>query len=157
MKEIPLTRGMVAMVDDDDYELVAGRKWTVSINRAGNCYAISHVRRGLPNIRMHRLILGARQGEMVDHKDGNGLNNTRENIRLCTAGDNQHNRGPHPRNKSGYKGVSWDEGRGKWFVKIRLEYQQIFLTYTDNCFDGAYIYDQAAMQLHGDFARLNVL
>jgi len=99
MKKIPLTRGQFALVSDEDYERVSASKWYVMWN--GYTF---YARRIIYNqgkgetLLMHRFILDAPSGTEVDHKDGNGLNNTRENIHIGTASDNQHNRLEHRAN-----------------------------------------------------------
>src|ERR1700761_3055809 len=98
MKEIKLKGGEICLVDDDDFDLVSGYKWYLSHGKNTN-YARSKSQR--PNhVAMHRLILNLTDPkQIVDHIDGNGLNNVRKNLRICTVGQNLCNRTPH-KNKS---------------------------------------------------------
>jgi len=111
MKEIPLTQGKVAQVDDADFEWLNQWKWTLRTSRSGTDYAYreSYEADGAHTIYMHRLILGAPGGQEGDHVDGNGLNNCRHNLRLCTHLINAQNRHRH---KAGAIGVR--EERGRW-------------------------------------------
>src|SRR5688500_12272183 len=108
-KEISLTRGQVAIVDNADFGWLSQWKWYATKHR-NTYYAdrngyISHTKHD--TIRMHRLILDAPTGIHVDHIDGNGLNNQRSNLRLCTNQQNLANRPPLPGKSSQYKGVSF--------------------------------------------------
>lgn len=159
MKEIPLTQGKVALVDDADAAIVAPYKWYASRHR-GTFYARTDtggrlVRRRLA---MHRVILGlgAGDGREVDHINGNGLDNRRANLRICTHAENLRNRGPQRNNRSGYKGVSLHPD-GKWTAHISINgsrnvrYLGLFSTPED----AARAYDAAARDLFGEYARLN--
>lgn len=115
MKRIPLTQGKVALVSDEDYEYLMQWKWYA--RRAGKTfYAGRHVRLKLKQkvFHMHRVI-AERLGilEAPDHKDRNGLNNQRSNLRAATISQNKANRGRNKNNTSGYKGVYWDKERKK--------------------------------------------
>ena len=124
MKTIPLTKGYEAMVDDEDYDLVAGYKWYVSIS-----YGIAYAKHMLPIIngkrkeeRMHQLILGVKDTEYVDHIDGNGLNNQRSNLRVVTHRQNCMNRHPKVpgRKSSQYPGVTWNKRAQKWNAQAQV-------------------------------------
>lgn len=90
MREIPLTRGKVALVDDDDWPLVAEIKWHALVKKSV-CYAQAKPARSGPSILMHRVILGAKRGQIVDHINGDGLDNRRRNLRLTTPSGNATN------------------------------------------------------------------
>jgi hypothetical protein len=136
MKEIKLTQGKVALVDDEDYEELSAFNWHAF--RCGNTfYAQCYIK--LPNGReamqlMHRQILGLAHGDklQVDHKDRNSLNNTRENLHVATAAQNGANKGKQRSNKSGFKGVSWDRCRQKWQAGTRHNGKQFHLGRFDN-------------------------
>lgn len=154
--EIPLTQGKVALIDDEDWPLVAGHKWRAYKN-GHSFYAASDVggRRNKRTLQMHRLLLGAMPGQFVDHKDRNGLNNTRSNLRLCTKAQNAQNSRKYARGSSLYKGVRWRPERQKWFASIGTHPNVRWLgTFTDPV-EAAKAYDAAAKQLFGEFARLN--
>lgn len=156
MKEIQLTHGKVAIVDDDDFSELSKFKWrtqkgykTLYAVRWGRDNGSQHM------VFMHRVILNAPDGMEVDHKDGNGLNNMRENIRVASHAQNQANMSKHVDNKSGYKGVAWHRQNGKWRAEIRVKDQRIHLGLFDDPSDAACAYDDAAREMLGEFARLN--
>lgn len=156
LKEIPLTQGFVAIVDDEDYQWVNEHKWHVSVTR-GLIYAKRAVSRGGQNrtIYMHREILGrAVDGLQSDHANQNGLDNRRANLRVATQQQNLQNRGPFKKNRLGLKGVRWNVRRQKWIAQItvngRTKLLGAFLTLEE-----AYqAYCGAARPVHGQFARL---
>ena len=103
---------------------------------------------------MHRFIIGAPKGVLVDHKNGDGLDNRRENLRFCSASQNQMNRGKTVRNKTGFKGVFWGSNH-RWQAQISCCGIKFHLGSWTDPEDAAAIYDIAAQQFHGKFARLN--
>ena len=158
MKKIPLNgthgQGRYALIDDEDYALVAPYKWCLYANG----YVMAHIRPE-PGVRrtlyMHRIIMDAGRGEKVDHVDGDPLNNRRSNLRFATSAQNAAN-SYKVKSASGYKGVF--RGKGKtvpWDAKIRIDGKVRHL----GCFatreEAARVYDDAARRLHGQFARLN--
>jgi hypothetical protein len=150
MKEIKLSQGMVALVDDEDYDYLNQWKWCVTIG-AGTYYAVRKINNRL--LRMHRLILNAPNNFQVDHIDHNGLNNQRSNIRLCNNSQNHMNRKPHGNSK--YLGVSFKKSRNKFEVGIKVMGKMKHLGYYDNENDAARIYDKVAKKYFGEFANLN--
>lgn len=157
MREIPLPKGYVAIVDDEDYELVAGLSWNVRITPYTQ-YAQRSIK--LDNgtwssVQMHRTILNAPKGVLVDHADGNGLNNTKENLRLATWSDNMRNRRKASNNTSGYIGVSWHKPSGKWWANVAVAGRKISGGYHDDPMSAAIARDVVALREHGDFAFLN--
>lgn len=157
MKEILLKNGMSSLVDDDDYEKLNKSKWMC--RRAGNTfYAIrSDWSNGsVKSERMHRTIISAKLGEHVDHKDGNGLNNQKGNLRICTRSQNMHNMRPHRDNGTGYKGVCRHKS-GLWGARICINRKIISLKYYKTPRDAAIAYNEAAKKYCGEFALLNDL
>ena len=153
VKEIQLTQGKVALVDDADYEWLNKLKWH-AIKDKWNWYA-NHVD-GHTNIRMHVLILQTPKGMQSDHKDGNGLNNQRNNLRICTSSENTQN--SRVRNQSKYsqfKGVSWHKYKNKWVAGIKINGVRREIGAFHNEIDAALAYDKEAEELFGEFARLN--
>lgn len=156
-KEIPLSKGKVAIVDAADYEWLNQWKWSASENRSGTWYA----RRSLGTrdeqhtLMMHRAILNVQSKLHVDHINGNGLDNRRFNLRLCTPAQNQYNRGICANNTSGFKGVYWVKGHEKWQAQIHVNGKHYHLGFFDTAEAAAYAYDTAALELHGEFAKLN--
>lgn len=157
-REILLTQGKIALVDDQDFEWLSQWKWYAArdnhrfyAHRAA--YVEGEVRQA--TVRMHRVIMYAPHGVLVDHRDGDGLNNTRDNLRLCNNKQNCHNQGIAINNKSGYRGVSWETRYGKWRAIIMVDGKLRSLGYHATPEEAAVAYDAAARELHGEFARLN--
>ncbi len=152
-KWVPLTRGVRALVDLDDYErVVAAGPWFAHPD-GRTTYAVRHVRvrRGFHTTeKMHKFLTG---WPMTDHRNGDGLDNRRANLRPATRSQNNANAQKRSNNKSGFKGVHWD-GR-KWQAGIRLDGRQRYLGRFDLVEDAARAYDTAACALFGEFARLN--
>jgi len=92
---------------------------------------------------------------MVDHKNNNGLDNQRDNLRPATYSTNQFNQTKRANRSSQYKGVYLHKSRGKWMARIRKMYKETFLGYFDNEIDAAKAYDVAAKQMFGEYAKLN--
>lgn len=151
MVEIPLSQGKVALIDDEDYELVSRHKWSYD----GNGYAITSVYPGKKTLRMHRLILGAPNGVMVDHINHNGLDNRKSNIRLCTSKQNSKNRRAWKNSKSRYKGVYWVADCKKWKCEITIKGRRKYLGIFKTEEEAAKAFNDKAKELHGEFACLN--
>jgi hypothetical protein len=153
MKEISLSRGQVALVDDVDYDFVNQWKWYASPSKNGRWYAVrmpTHCKME----KMHRLIMNCPDGMTVDHINGDGLDNRRSNLRVCTEAENNRNRGKNINNTSGYKGVHVTP-YGKYAAAITAHGKQIRLGNFSTPEDAARAYDKAAKQHHGEFAWLN--
>lgn len=157
MREIELRgKGLVTLVDDEDYEWLSQWNWNaLRATHADTWY----VRRTGPrpaqiSIRMHRQILEAPPGIVVDHRNGDGLDNQRSNLRLATYAQNGFNRGPGKNNSSGVKGVSWHKRADKWTATINLNGKQLYLGLFDELEDAAQAYRCAAVELQGEFARI---
>jgi len=151
-KLIPLTRGKFAIVDAADYEWLNQYKWHVQKHK-NTSYA--RTQKNGKSIRMHRLITGAPSHLLVDHRDSNGLNNRRTNLRLCTHQENVYNRRPRPGSTSRYKGVYRKKTSKKYVANIRNNGKILFLGYFDDEIEAAIAYDIKAMELFGEFAYLN--
>jgi hypothetical protein len=149
MKLISLTQGLFAKISDEDFEIISKYKWKAHKSR-GITYAYSGDSRIFGS--MHNFILsGAAE---VDHKNRDGLDNQRENIRPCTHKQNMYNQGPKKSNSTGFKGVSQDS-KGKFISMIRTDSGRLYLGYYNTAIEAAVAYDKAAKQHHGDFAHLN--
>lgn len=154
LKEICLTRGDVALVDDEDYDRVSQYKWH-SNPHGRTTYAQRTDRSGDQRTTelLHRFILRTSAEDLVDHIDGDGLNNTRSNLRLATHSQNMKNRRKHRNNKSGYTGVHWNKTNQRWRARIKAEGKSIHLGYFVDAEEAAQARDRAAAELHGDFMR----
>jgi hypothetical protein len=154
MKTIPLTRGLVAIVDDEDYERLCEFKWHA--NSEG--YAVRAVRneeRKQIRIRMHRLVLGIPIDDPreVDHINGNRSDNRKGNLRICQRFENQANRKAQRNNSSGFKGVYWVKRSKKWTAQITSNGKSHSLGYFYTAEAAHWAYKKAADELHGNFAN----
>jgi hypothetical protein len=157
-KEIQLTQGKIALVDDADYEWLNQWKWYAFKNRSGAWYARRFKKTDLRprvNVFMHRLILNAREGMEVDHANHDTLDNRRENLRECTKSQNMHNAGKNKRNTTGYKGVWWKSTDNQYAAAIKINGKRIYLGRFTDPVKAALAYDEAAKKYHGEFAYLN--
>lgn len=150
MKQIPLTQGLFAIVDDEDFERLNTYKWHVS-SRGNISYAARKVMD--KNIYMHREVLGSPNNMVVDHIDGNGLNNSRLNLRSCTQSENIKNSKLSKSNSVGFKGVS-RSGTG-YKAQICVNRNKMYLGYFGKAEEAAKAYDKAALEHFGEFANLN--
>lgn len=155
---VPLSRGYEAIIDADDAERVLAHKWCISTNKGGFIYVVRGYRVNGRHCRdyLHRFIMDAEPGQIVDHIDRDRLNNTRANLRFCSQRENVANSGPTRTNRSGYKGVSWRSGASDWEFRIArgskyLVRQAGFKTPEE----AARAYDHHARIIHGEFAYLN--
>jgi len=157
MREIPLTQGQVALIDDEDYELVSRYKWcAVYSPHSKTYYAASAVRdrdtAARTRLMMHAVIMGSKS---IDHADHNGLNNQRYNLRFATTSQNTANQRIRSDNTSGFKGVSLDRRNNRWQSYIRINGSRMGLGSYPDPVDAAIAYDYAARELFSEFAFLN--
>jgi hypothetical protein len=145
---IPLTDGGYAYVDAADYEWL--RQWTWHLE---NGYAARWDKR--KKVLMHRQIMPPPRGMVVDHFDGNKVNNCRINLRVCTRSENSRNRRKCGGASSVYKGVYYNRERHKWSARCIYRDEPIWLGYFDSEVEAARAYDRMAVELFGAFARLN--
>jgi hypothetical protein len=156
MKEIKLTQGKVTMVDDEDYEFLNKWKWHYNNGYAAKAARTSDGKR--KSLRMHRLILLPHYGEMTDHINRDRLDNRRKNLRICTLRTNSYNRGKPKNNKSGYKGVYERSGRlKKWEARIQVNDTPVHIGNFYTAAEAARAYNEKALELHGDFACINIM
>lgn len=157
MKQIPLSHGKVALVDDADFESLSAFRWRALYHRhADKWYAMRSLHRDgkLTSVMMHRQIMGAPAGIEVDHIDGDGLNNQRStNLRLATSQQNKFNTGRHKNNTSGYKGVSLDKRTGLWEARTMLNRRNIIIGRFPTPLEASRAYTARIAELHGEFAR----
>jgi hypothetical protein len=151
MIEIPLTQNQIALIDDEDLDLVKNYKWCAWKHKQ-TYYSHAATKNG--KISLHRLIIGAKTGQLVDHINGNGLDNRKSNLRIVDSFGNARNRRPRVLT-SQYKGVCWHKRRNKWQASIYCDKQNIHLGTFSNEIEAAKAYDQAAVKYFGEFAYLN--
>jgi hypothetical protein len=160
MRRIDISDGYTVLIDSEDAELVTGFDWRPL--RLDNGLVYAHAWRGHLHVYMHRLILGPRDDQLVDHANGNGLDNRKDNLRAATHSQNHANTGKMtPRRRatytSQYKGVFWDAARNKWQAQIAApeggRRRSLGRFATD--LEAARAYDAAALAQWGEFARLN--
>jgi len=155
MKKIPLTRGKFALVDDSDFNFLAQFKWCAYKNaKSGVWYALRNIRR--PNgkwrtIFMHQVLLpGVPQ---IDHRDGNGLNNRRKNIRPCTYSQNNINQHKRLDNTSGHKGVYKHSYTDSWVATIGVNGKHVYLGIFKQKKDAIKVRKEAALLHYGEFVK----
>jgi hypothetical protein len=144
-------KGKYVLLDDDDYVWAAHFKWHA---KKGGYPA----RRNGPNthIFLHNELVSPPSGLLVDHKDGDVLNATRSNLRLCTKSQNQWNRRRFGMERKGRIGVFWDTSRSMWSAQLRMYDSIIHIGRFDDEHEAMYVYDQFTIQLRGQFAVLNI-
>jgi hypothetical protein len=148
---IPLTKGKVAIVDAEDYKWLSKYKWH-AVDTGGKFYAYRC--RNKRSISMHRMIMGEPKGMVVDHRDGNSLNNRRSNLRTCTAAQNGRNRRRTCR-ASRYKGVYFIKRLNKWKAVITYNSKTIHIGCFSDEISAGKAYDKKAKELFGEYAYLN--
>lgn len=153
-RKIPLTRGLFALVNQTDYDFLMQWAWwaTPKSKRNKSCYAVRQEYNSGSIVLMHRLLLNAPNDTGVDHRNLNGLDNRRSNLRLASSEQNKWNTGLTTSNKSGYKGVS-ALPNGKWRAGIRHKGVSYHLGCFDLIKDAADAYIRKAIELRGEFAR----
>lgn len=151
MRLINLNTGGHAIIDNEDYSLVSQFKWYL-LNKGRTKYV--HNQYGQ---LLHRVVMKCVKGDgkVVDHKDHDGLNCQKENLRICTHKENQRNVRSHKDSTSKYLGVCWHKKKKKFEVRVRVEGKNIRLGYFFNETEAAKAYDVAAKKHYGEFANLN--
>lgn len=161
MKLIPLSQGLFATVDDFDFDRISQHSW-FAVRNKNTFYAVRNVtingKRRLE--KMHREILSINDSKVfVDHKNGDGLNNTRDNLRISNNSQNSANRiTSKSKITSKYLGVTTTKSNGKlyWVAQLKKD-GKIFRKLAKSEIDAAYKYNDMATKHHGEFARLNII
>lgn len=158
MKEILLSKGKVAIVDDEDFDRISVHKW--SFLSSGYAYRFERGKNYRTTgsekcILMHRFILGIDDSREVDHINRNKLDNRRQNIRPCTSSQNKFNKEKPLSNRSGFKGV-YPHTKGRWKASIKIMGVQKHLGIFTRKEDAARAFDIVAKKYHGEFAVLNL-
>lgn len=161
--QIPLTKGFYCIIDKDDYPLISQCRWQAKLANRFNKTPYAHSgatkrpdgTRNTERVLMHRFILGLTKNDPdVDHRNGNGLDNRRCNLRLCSSSQNAANQEKHRYNTSGFKGVVLRPS-GKWAVRLMLNGKFINRGGFSTAEAAARAYDDILRSAHGEFARLN--
>jgi hypothetical protein len=156
-RRIRLTEGKFAIVDPQDFYHLNDFDW-VADGKGDNIYAIRHLLSADEKakiIGMHRYIMLAPAGLLVDHRNNDGLDNRRANLRLATSSQNGCNIRKRKNTSSRFIGVCFDKSRGKWNARIAYQKKSINLGRFKDEVEAAKTYDLAAIKYHGEFARLN--
>lgn len=157
--EIPLNSikypGLKAIIDKEDYDRVNDLPWHPEVSRT-TVYVRTSRNSKTPNKSLHRFIMNAKPGQVVDHINFNGLDNRKANLRFCSVKENADHSRKYRDSTSNFKGVSWQMSAQKWRAQIqaepgRLLYLGSFIDETE----AAKVYDQKAKELFGEFAVLN--
>jgi len=149
---IPLTKGHFAFIDIEDIAIVNRLSWSVS-DRGKLKYARCYLNKKI--VYLHRYLLDAPKGYDVDHINGDGLDNRRENLRLCTRSQNIANSRKLARGTSKYKGVCFDKEHRLWMARIKKDWKYIYLGRFANEANAAKAYDKKAVEIFGEFANTN--
>lgn len=156
MKIIYISNNKQTIVDDEDYENLNKYRWTY--HPGGYAYRHKSINGKITKIYLHRFIFGITNKMHIDHIDGNGLNNQKLNLRICTNQQNSCNQKTQNRIKySKYKGVSWDKSKNKWIATIHNFNKQYFLGRFNSEIEAALAYNKSALLFHGDFAKINII
>jgi hypothetical protein len=146
------------ILDQEDYYRLGHLKWCITANKY-TFYAVRFAKTGhrkIKPVKLHREIMGAPAGRLVDHKNGNGLDNRRDNLRLATYSQNACNRRrDKSKTSSRFVGVSFKKRDNNWAARINYKGKTISLGRFGSELDAAKAYDLAAVKYHGEFARLN--
>ena len=152
--------GFFSEIDSSDFELVSKYSWRVlkSYKKSKFFYVAttSYELGKRRHIVMHRLLMGVlnKPGKQVDHINGNGLDNRRSNLRICSQSQNMMNRKKHT-SSSKFKGVSWNKERKRWSSQIKLRGKQTHLGYFNCEKEAAEVYDNSANRMFGEYALTN--
>ncbi len=162
------------LIDEEDWEKVSQHKWCIDAtarrNSRGGFYAKTSILhpdggwydnptsgrgRRRTSMFLHRFLMNPPPGYMVDHINHNGLDNRRENLRICTRVENGRNRLPSKKTASGYKGVRRNGSDNCWQAKINIDKKQTYIGSFATAEEAALAYDKVAIKEHGEFACLN--
>jgi len=161
---LPLTKGLYTIIDVDMWSSVKPYKWAAHRTKGSSIW---YARRGkrvlrpsgkrvITAINLHRVVAGANEyAQKVDHINGNGLDNRRSNLRVCSNMENNHNRHAPSRSRTGFFGVKWMKKLNKWQAAIKNDGKWIYLGIYSDVRDAAMAYDRAVIQMRGPIAATN--
>lgn len=151
---IPLTQGKYAIVDPEDYELVSQFRWTAQNNNGYGWYARRSTHKyPAEHMLLHRFLMNPPTDKVIDHINGNGLDNRRINLRVCTQGENNYN-SRDTTSRSRFKGVTWHKHTGKWQARISFGCRQTYLGIFATEEEAYAAYCAASAKYHGEFGRI---
>lgn len=152
MRKVELTKGKFALVDDKDFPALSLMSWHHSRHKTSD-YAKAWD--GSRLVYMHHEVIGKpKKGFVVDHINGNGLDNRRRNLRIVTQGQNIQGARGHTDGSSGIKGVSWDKPRKKWVAQIHVKGKHVYLGRFQDKVNAERAYKMAAKKYFGVHAKL---
>jgi hypothetical protein len=163
MKLLPLTKNKFALVDDDDYYWLSQWNW-FAVEIKNTWYARRSRKKGVLRsnekyeIYLHRIVMRCNELDntlVIDHLDKNGLNNQKENLRLCTKSENNKHTSSHKNSSSQYLGVSYDKNRNKWTASLMNNGVRILFKRYNTEIEAAQAYDITAKTQFGVYANLN--
>lgn len=160
MKEIKLTQGKVALVDDEDYEHLNQWKWHARKDGDQPYYAVrmDYAYKPKKMVKMHRAVMNVSEPRLVvDHKNHDTLDNRKQNLRICTVKENTLNRVASKSSTSKFLGVSLNTKARKWVAQIQKKGKNTYLGCFDTQEEAALAYNKAAEVIHGEYANLNVI
>ena len=156
---VTLTKGYIASISATDLHVAEGKNWSAKVDRRSDgsirsvyAYRTSYLN-GRKVVYLHREIMSARPEEIIDHIDGNGLNNVRSNLRIATPSQNQHNRVANIGSASKYKGVSAGNRPGVWRARIKKNGVEKTIGYFDSEKKAHEAYIAASDLMHGSYSR----
>jgi hypothetical protein len=153
LKTIITSNGVKTIVDDDDFEVYGKLRW--------KCDGVGYVRRNIrvngkhKTVYLHRLVIGDPHGYQVDHKNGNKVDNRKENLRKATGSQQRANTRLRKDNPHGLKGVTWIKNNKNWVAQICLKGRHVHLGVFTCKKEAAKAYDRAALKHFGEFACTN--
>jgi hypothetical protein len=152
---IPLSHGKSAIVDESDFYILSQNRW--KFNNRGYAVRLKREDGKCKTISMHRVILNALPGQIVDHINGDPLDNRKSNLRIVNNSQNSWNLRTPSSSSTGYKGVTSEKKTGKYVAHITFKNKTIKLGTFESKHDAARMYNFWANDLFGEFARLNVI
>lgn len=148
-----LAKGLTAIIDKEDYELVSPYRWNFNNGAVTTNIVSGNGKR--TTLKMHRLILGLPPNRpIVDHINGNQLDNRKSNLRVCDHSSNLMNRGKNRNNKSGYKGVFWSKAAKKWAAQVSVKGKKYHLGLYDSPTEAHKAYIEKSKEVHKEFSHV---
>lgn len=149
------TSGGIVLIDPEDVERVSRFYWAVMVRGDVSSAIWDKDTKKASHLKLHRFIMSAPVGMVVDHINHDPLDNRKSNLRICTTSQNGKNLRIKKNNTSGYPGVRWQEDRKKWRAEIKLDYKNLFLGRYDTKAEAIQARRNAEVELYGDYAPLN--